>query len=176
MTADERQIYSKEAGVIHRWTLQLDGPHALRPKFVHRDDVAVRRVEHSLPEFNRFLHETVGADFRWGGRKDWTEEGWKEFTGRPELETWVLYVKGTPAGYFETEHFADGSARIHNFGLMRPFFGQGLGAHLLSFAAGRAFERGAQRIWLRTCTKDHPNALPNYKARGFRIVCEEDLS
>jgi ribosomal protein S18 acetylase RimI-like enzyme len=161
--------------VIHRWTLELDSPAAMNPRFTNRDDVVVRRVEQPLPVFNRFLHEAVGREFRWDGRDDWTDDTWTNFVDRSELETWVLYVRGTPAGYFETEHFDDGSARIHNFGLMRPFFGQGLGAHLLSFAARRAFERGATRVWLQTCTKDHPHALPNYQARGFRIIHEEDL-
>ena len=62
---------------------------------------------------------------------------------------------------------------MHTFGLLRPFFGQGLGGHLLSVAVRRAFERGANRVWLRTTTLDHPHALPNYQARGFRIVREE---
>jgi ribosomal protein S18 acetylase RimI-like enzyme len=130
----------------------------------------------ALPAFNRFLHEAVGREFQWGGREDWTVDQWAEWADRPELETWVLYVRGTPAGYFETEHLDDGSARIHHFGLVRPFFGQGLGAHLLSFAARRAFERGAQRVWLSTCTNDHPHALGNYQARGFRVIREERLS
>jgi len=123
----------QEPGIIRRRTLELNGPTALRAKFVDRDDVAVRRVEQPLPGFNRFLHEAVGTEFHWGGREEWTVDDWTEFTDRPELETWVLYVRGTPAGYFETEHFDDGSARIHNFGLMRPFFGQGLGAGLVNF-------------------------------------------
>jgi hypothetical protein len=29
------------------------------------------------------------------------------------------------------------------------------------------------RVWLHTCTLDHPNALPNYVRRGFRPVREE---
>jgi len=31
---------------------------------------------------------------------------------------------------------------------------------------------GASRVWLHTCTLDHPSALANYKARGFRIFKE----
>ncbi len=162
-------------GVIRRWTLALEGPEDLMARTVERDAVAVRRVSLPLPAFNRFLHQAVGAEFRWDGRDDWSLEDWVSYAERPELETWVLYVQGTPAGYFETEYSEDGSARIHNFGLMRPFFGQGFGAHLLSFAARRAFERGAGRLWLQTCTKDHPHALQNYQARGFRVVREEVL-
>jgi hypothetical protein len=30
-----------------------------------------------------------------------------------------------------------------------------------------AWTLGPKRVWLHTCTLDHPNALPNYLARGF---------
>ena len=147
----------------------------LCPKILDRADVAIRRVAIPLPVFNRFLHETVGREFRWDSRDQWSDVDWAAYVERDELETWILYVQDTPAGYFETEHFEDGSARIHNFGLLKPFFGQGLGGHLLTFAIQRAFECGAQRLWVRTCSKDHAHALRNYQARGFRTVREEDL-
>jgi hypothetical protein len=35
---------------------------------------------------------------------------------------------------------------------------------------------GAQRVWVHTCTLDHPQALPNYLARGFQIFRVEEAS
>jgi hypothetical protein len=29
------------------------------------------------------------------------------------------------------------------------------------------------RVWLQTSSRDHPNALPNYEARGFRVFRTE---
>lgn len=26
-----------------------------------------------------------------------------------------------------------------------------------------------RRVWVHTCSLDHPNALPGYQARGFRL-------
>ena len=160
---------------MHRWVLEMVNENDFRPKYVDRDDVVVQRVHVPLAAFNRFLFVEVGTEFRWGGRENWSDEDWINFAERPELETWVLYVKGTPAGYSETEHFEDRSARIHTFGLMRPFFGQGFGAHLLSKVVRRAFDRGAERIWLNTCDRDHKHALLNYQARGFRVIEEQDF-
>jgi hypothetical protein len=38
---------------------------------------------------------------------------------------------------------------------------------------------GARRLWVHTCSLDHPSALPAYQARGFRVFdvvhTEEDL-
>jgi GNAT superfamily N-acetyltransferase len=89
------------------------------------------------------------------------------------VETWVLSVGGVPAGYFELEVQAGADVEIVYFGLLPAFIGQGLGAHLLTEAVERAWERGARRVWLHTCSMDHPQALGHYQARGFRRYREE---
>ena len=113
--------------------IRTDGP---------ADRLDLRRVEIACPEFNWFLHQAVGAEFRWGGREDWDRARWQAYVERPELETWVAYVTGTPAGYYELEHQDDGSVRIECFGLRRAFFGQGLGGVLLT--------RAIDRCWVHT--------------------------
>ena len=64
---------------------------------------------------------------------------------------------------------AEESVEIAYFGLLPPFIGQGMGGALLSDAVAAAWEFGAKRIWLHTCSMDHPSALANYQARGFKI-------
>jgi len=68
-----------------------------------------------------------------------------------------------------------GSVEIAYFGLLPEFVGRGLGGHLLSVAVERAFESGARRVWLHTCTRDNPAALPNYLKRGFLPFRTEPL-
>ena len=145
----------------------------LRPKRVRLSGLEIRQVEIVSPEFNWFLHQAVGAAFRWGGREDWGRAEWSAYAGRPELETWVAYVKGAPAGYFEMEKQTDGSVEIKMFGLLAQFFSQGLGGHLLTEAVTRAWVIGAKRVWLHTCTHDHEHALGNYLARGFKVTDEK---
>ena len=45
--------------------------------------------------------------------------------------------------------------------------GRGLGKHLLSAGVQRAFDDGATRVWVHTCTLDGKHALANYQGRGF---------
>jgi GNAT superfamily N-acetyltransferase len=141
-----------------------------RPKRISTAELEIRRVGVACPEYNWFLHQSVGVDYRWGGRETWGPAEWQAHVDRPELETWVAYVSGTPAGYYELERQPDESIRILCFGLRRPFLGQGLGAHLLTEAVQRCWHLGATRVWLTTCSHDHPHALDNYKARGFRLL------
>ena len=129
----------------------------------------VRRAEIPSPELNRFLYVAVGSRWWWHERLVWDRERWMLWLNRPGVETWVGYRAGTPAGYFELEAQPGGMVEIVYFGLIPSFIGQGLGAELLSRAVARAWEIATTRVWVHTCTLDHPTALPNYRARGFRV-------
>ena len=150
--------------------LEMSDPADLRPKRVRLAGLEIRQVEIVSPEFNWFLHQVVGTEFRWGGREKWGRTEWAAYADRPELETWVAYVKGTPAGYCEMEKQTDGGVEIKMFGLLAQFLGQGLGGHLLTEVVERAWVIGANRVWLHTCTHDHEHALGNYLARGFKVT------
>jgi GNAT superfamily N-acetyltransferase len=125
------------------------------------------RVMPPTPELNRFLYMAVGRPWQWRDRLEWDRARWRAYVDRPELETWAAYVRGTLAGYFELER-QGGDVEIVYFGLLPGFTGRGLGGALLTAAIERAFDGGAARVWVHTCTLDHPQALPNYVARGMR--------
>lgn len=147
--------------------LEMTDPGQLRPAIVERGGLELRRAELACPELNRFLYTAVGGDWYWIDRLNWRYREWLEYVSRPEHETWVLYVAGTPAGYFELEGSPGSDIEIAYFGLLPQFTGQGLGGHLLTEGARRAWQKGASRVWLHTSSFDHPGALANYQARGF---------
>jgi len=53
------------------------------------------------------------------------------------------------------------------FGLLPHFIGHGLGAYLLSWAVDDAWRHAPERLWLHTCSLDHPRALRLYQRAGF---------
>jgi ribosomal protein S18 acetylase RimI-like enzyme len=152
----------------------MTNPGQLRPKLADAPGLRVQRVEIPCAELNKFLHVVVGQPWRWGGRQTWDEDKWRGHVERAELETWVMYLAGTPAGYFELDRNSAGGVQIVVLGLLPQFIGQGLGGHLLTKAVERAFELTSTRVWLSTCSHDHPHALKNYQARGFRISAESE--
>jgi GNAT superfamily N-acetyltransferase len=81
--------------------------------------------------------------------------------------------KAAPAGYFELKRHPDQSIEIAYFGLLPEYIGRGWGKYLLTEAVRTAWSMGPQRVWLHTCTLDHPAALPNYLRRGFQPFREE---
>ena len=123
--------------------------------------------------FHRFLYREVGRHYHWRDRLTWTDRQIEEYLADPAIALHVLYIQGSPAGYFELRLEADGSVEIAYFGLLPEYIGRGLGKGLLSEAVRRAWERGATRVWLHTCTLDDPAALPNYLKRGFAPFKEE---
>lgn len=150
--------------------LEMAQRDAFRPSKKTSVEFEVVQVEIPDPELIWFLHEAVGVPYRWGGRETWGRAQWAAYVDRPELETWIAYVHGTPAGYYELERQDDGSVRIECFGLRGEFIGQGLGGPILSQAVARCWAMGANRVWLNTCSHDHPHALNNYLARGFTVA------
>lgn len=157
---------------ITTWYLGMATPADLKPRRVERSDVMLTRVDPPWPTLNRWLYREVGASWHWIDRLPWSDEDWLARLVTPGVESWLLSVEALPAGYFELQHEGD-AVEIVSFGLMPRFVGQGLGAHLLTLATERAWATGARRVWLHTCSLDHPAALANYQARGFQIEREE---
>lgn len=158
---------------IHVWHVEMTERPTGPPAEHHHYEL--RKTEVALPELNRFLYATVGAPWWWYMRLTWTWQQWSDFLNRDEVETWVAYKGATPVGYFELEKQPGGQTEIAYFGLIPEFVGKGLGKALLEDAIDKAWQLAEQRIWLHTCTLDHPSALPNYLARGFKIFKEEDV-
>ena len=153
---------------VTRTHVELKDPSALRPAPRPDPRARVERVFGCPASFFRWLYAEVGRGYHWLERVHWTDERIRERLSDPAVSLFLLTVAGAPAGYFELEKHADGSAEISYFGLLPEFHGRGLGKYLLTEAVEAAWARGASRVWLHTCTLDHPGALPNYLARGFR--------
>ena len=95
---------------------------------------------------------------------------WRERQADPGVEFWVAYDEGAPAGYFELARHDDGrTVEIAYFGLLPHAVGKEQGGPLLTAAVDRAWAMGAGRVYVNTCSLDHPDALDNYKRRGFAV-------
>ncbi len=158
---------------ITTYYLEMLDPAELRFKECPDPDFRIDECIVKQSAYNRFLYELVGRPWQWTGRNRWTEEDWRDYAENENLRTWVGYLAGSPAGYYELQRQLDENIKIVNFGLANPFIGRGLGGHLLSYAIRSAWEWGAKRVWVHTCTLDHPNALANYRARGMRLYRSE---
>ena len=152
------------------WHLQMLSPEELIPKTLLPETQLVR-LELPFPALNRFFYQEVGKLWQWTDRLNWSEEEWRKWVERENVQTWMLLLRGTPAGYFELDD-QDGNVEVAYFGLLPQFLGKGLGGGFLTAAVEKAWEMGAVSVWVHTCSFDHPNALKNYQDRGFQIYRE----
>jgi GNAT superfamily N-acetyltransferase len=151
-----------------RTFLQLQEPGQFRPAFGAFPDVTIARVPEPDPGLYRACYRTVGAAFHWRDRFDWTDVEIRCHLADPAISFFLARRGPAVAGYYELRRVAeDGSVEIAYFGIVPGEYGRGLGKHLLSCAVRDAWALRPRRVWLHTCTLDHPSALPNYIARGF---------
>jgi GNAT superfamily N-acetyltransferase len=134
----------------------------------------IRECTVKQPAFNRFLYKYVGRDWRWTERLTWLPQKWHDYAASDDLRTFVAYCDGSVAGYYELRRQEGGNVEIGIFGLAPEFIGRGWGGPLLDSAIENAFAWGARRVWVHTCTDDHPNALNNYLKSGFTVFKVEE--
>lgn len=153
---------------VTRTYLQLTESSQFRAAFGTFPDVPVARAPDPAPALYRECYRTVGEAFHWRDRWDWTDAEIAAHLGDPAIHLYVARRRGRLAGWYELRQVPDDdSVEIAYFGIVGAEFGRGFGKHLLSHAVRDAWALGPSRVWLHTCTLDHPNALPNYIARGF---------
>jgi len=133
----------------------------------------VRECVIKQPRFNHFLYVFVGGPWKWTYRLSWSARQWDDTVTSDNLRTFVAYRGGSIAGYYELKRAGD-DVEIGIFGLTPDFIGLGYGGFLLDTAIENAYAWGAARVWLHTCTDDHPNALNNYLKSGFTIYKVQD--
>lgn len=137
---------------------------------INSNGLEVIEAEIKSFKLNRDLYSLVGEIWNWKDKLVLSEQKWKEYAESSNLRTWVAYYKGSIAGYFELYTDSQFNVEIAYFGLVPKFIGKGFGRYLLSCAIKYAWSQcSAIRIWVHTCTLDHPNALKNYQSCGLKI-------
>ena len=128
------------------------------------------------PELCKFFYKEVGKDFFWKDRLRWSDEQWLDYINNNYFRFYILKYKNNFAGYYELLYDPSTvSLEIPYFGIFKEFYGKGIGGYLLTDAILTSFNQQVNKVWVHTCTLDHPNALKNYLARGMKIFKTENI-
>jgi GNAT superfamily N-acetyltransferase len=142
-----------------------------RPPVVLPPGVTLRPERLYLAEY-RALYNEIGADWLWWLRRIMPDDLLIRHLAKPSIAIYVLRVAGEVAGFFETDTGNWPFVNLNYFGLKKEYLGKGLGKLMLDAAIDSVFQPGVgvRAMTLNTCSADHPRALPNYLAAGFREV------
>jgi GNAT superfamily N-acetyltransferase len=132
--------------------------------------LALLRAEPPTVSFYRYLYNEVGRPWLWYERRMLDDEALAAIIQDEQVEIYVLYVDGVPAGYAELDLREAPDITLAYFGLMPEFIGRGMGPYLLGWAIDTAWAHEPKRLLVNTNTLDHPKALPLYQRFGFRPV------
>ena len=158
---------------VTRTYLEMTSPAEFQPAGEARAGVRLEEVRNCPWHFYRYLYVEVGRLYHWKDRLPWTEQQFRDWLAGPS-RVWLLLVEGAPAGFCELRGPIDGGVELAYFGVLPEYQGAGLGKWLLTRSLEEAWATGPARVWLHTCTLDHPGALPNYLKRGFRATGTEE--
>ena len=160
---------------VERNFLEIKDLRNLKENINMENNFLVKKIK---PDFqlNKFFYKQVGKKHRWIDRLIWSDEKWMTYISNRNLETYVISKYDELVGFFELLYNPElKETEISYFGLLEEYIGKGIGGFALSSAIRKAFEKNINRLWLHTCTLDHPNALKNYIARGMTVFKKENI-
>jgi GNAT superfamily N-acetyltransferase len=130
----------------------------------------LRLVHWQQPDLAKYraLFSRVGTPWLWFSRAVMPDAAVAAIIGDPSVEVFaVTDPRGIEVGILELDFRDLPNCEIGYFGLVPELNGKGHGRWLMGEALARAWRKDVVRVWVHTCTLDHPSALNFYRAQGF---------
>lgn len=130
--------------------------------------VGLERLGGSAAERYLSVYRAIGERWLWFSRLAMPRTALSALLDDPAVEAFVVTRAGADIGLLELDGRAQDETELAFFGLIEREIGGGVGRWMMQEALGRAFARPIRRLFVHTCTLDHPGALDFYRRSGFR--------
>jgi len=128
----------------------------------------LRKVEAPDVDWYRALYRRIGIEWLWFSRIIMPDEELASIIHNPMIDIRVLVIDGREEGLLELDYRQDAECELAFFGVSNTILGIGAGKWLMHHAIDLAWSTSISRLWVHTCTLDHPRALPFYIKSGFK--------
>ncbi len=128
---------------------------------------ALRRMERPGLDQYRALFHKVGDAYLWYSRVAMSDDELRTVIYDPAVEIYMVEVDGSAEGMLELDFREAGEGEITFFALTEKMIGSGTGRWLMNRALEIAWSHPIRRLWVHTCTLDHPSAVDFYLRSGF---------
>jgi len=129
---------------------------------------AVVPVPRPTASWYRALYRRIGEDWLWFSRAVMPDGELAALLANPATTILALERDGEVIGLVELDYSVPGEVEIVTFGVVPEAVGTGAGQALMAGTLAHIFPSHVRRVWLHTCTFDHPAALRFYRRQGFR--------
>ena len=139
-----------------------------RPKMAA--PVPFRLTRWKAPSLDKYraLFRRVGEPWIWFSRLVMNDAELAAIVHDDAVEIYAVQdPRGIEVGILELDFRRNGEAEIGFFGLVPELAGKGHGGWLMAQALSLGWRKGIERMWVHTCTLDHPGALSFYRKHGF---------
>ncbi|MGJ4950792.1 GNAT family N-acetyltransferase [Bradyrhizobium sp. HKCCYLS20291] len=147
-------------------SLEMLAPPVLPPDPV--GDWSLRRVARPDPAWYRDLYARVGREWLWTQRLRMSEAELSKTIRADGVEISTLEHAGGDEALLELEFSKKNECELVLFGVTSRLIGTSAGRFLMNHALRRAWAQPLTRLWVHTCSFDHPRALAFYQRSGFR--------
>ncbi len=139
-----------------------------KPRPLPTSPLRLTRWKAPTPDAYRALFRRVGAPWLWFSRLLLDDAALAAIIGHPAVEVSAVVDRtGIEIGLLELDFRIPGQCEIAFFGLVPELAGKGHGRWLMANALAMGWRGDVTRMWVHTCTLDHPSALNFYRAQGF---------
>ena len=128
----------------------------------------LREVDNPGLDWFRNLYRRVGEEWLWFSRLQMSDVELAATVHSPLVDVYALVQDGNDEGLLELDFREPGQCELAFFGVTAKLIGSGAGRFLMNRALGLSWSRPVTRVWVHTCTFDHPSALSFYQRAGFR--------
>lgn len=116
----------------------------------------------------RALFRRVGEPWMWFSRLVMAEHALLGIIHDPAVEIYAVEDRrGIEIGLLELDFRVAGEVELGFFGFVTELTAKGHGGWLMAQALAVGWRKEVRRMWVHTCTLDHPGALGFYRRHGF---------
>jgi GNAT superfamily N-acetyltransferase len=127
----------------------------------------IRPVPQPDLEWYRQLFRKVGEPWLWFSRVRMGNDELHAIIRNPAVDIFALSHNGSDEGLLEFDRRLFPEIELAFFGMTHALIGKGAGRALLTHGLRLEWQHRPERIWVHTCTVDHPSALGFYHKMGF---------
>jgi GNAT superfamily N-acetyltransferase len=127
----------------------------------------LQRVAHPTLVAYRTLFAHVGSEWLWSSRLAMPDQRLQATLDDPQVWIYTLSINRQEEGLLELDFRERGECELAFFGLSPVARDCGAGRWLMNRALEFAWQQPIRRLWVHTCTLDHPKALAFYLRSGF---------